>query len=381
MNNSDYIYFDVASTTPVNSVVLDKMHEINKNYFGNSSSIHQIGQKAHNLIERSRKNIASLLGCLESEIIFTSGGTESNNMALRGILSHNDHFITSTYEHPSILNVAKSVEKKGVEVTYIKPNKHGIIEIDDIKNAIKKNTKLISIMFLNNELGSINPIEEISLLCNHKSISFHTDAVQYIGKGNINLENSTIDLLSLGAHKFYGPKGIGALYIKKGIDLSPVIFGGGQENGYRPGTESVSLIAGMCEALKIAFKNLDKNKSHIKHLESLFFHELDQTNISYTLNGGERMDGFLNITFHEVDGQALLMNLDMNGIAVSFGSACSSGSAKASNALLEIGLDKKSAKETIRISIGDFITEENILSIIKSINEIISKEIKEKQYV
>ena len=168
MNNSDYIYFDIASTTPINLVVLDKMHEINKNYFGNSSSIHQIGQKAHNLIERSRKNIASLLGCLESEIIFTSGGTESNNMAIRGLLSHNDHFITSTYEHPSILNVAKSIEKQGVEVTYIKPNKHGIIEIDDIKNAIKKNTKLISIMFLNNELGSINPIEEISLLCNTK---------------------------------------------------------------------------------------------------------------------------------------------------------------------------------------------------------------------
>ncbi len=381
MNNFEYIYFDIASTTPIHTSVLEKMHEINKNYFGNSSSVHQVGQRAHNFIEKSRKNMASILGCLESEIIFTSGGTESNNIALRGALNKNDHFITSTYEHPSILNVAKSLEKKGIEATYIKPNKDGLIEVEKIKNAIRKNTKLVSIMFLNNELGTINPVEEIARLCTEKSILFHTDAVQFIGKENVNLNDSNIDMLSLGAHKFYGPKGIGALYIKKGIDLNPIIFGGGQESGHRPGTESTSLIAGMSEALKVAIKNLSSNKKHINQLEHLFISELDKTNVSYTLNGKSRMNGFLNITFHGIDGQALLMNLDMNGIGVSFGSACSSGSTKASNALLEIGLDQKSAKETIRISIGNFITEKNIFSIVQSINEIITNQLTTKQYV
>ncbi len=376
MSNPDYIYFDVAATTPINSIVLDKMHEVNKNYFGNSSSVHQIGQKSHNLIERSRKSIASLLDCLESEIIFTSGGTESNNIALGGILSKNDHLITSTYEHPSIINVAKALSQKGIEVSYVKPNANGIINPDDIKNAFKKNTKLVSIMYLNNELGSINPIKEIASICKQNSILFHTDAVQVIGKEKISLNNTDIDLLSIGAHKFYGPKGVGALFIKKGIGLNQVIYGGGQESGYRPGTESISLIAGMSEALKIALENLDSNKQHIENLENLFFSELDKTKISYTVNGKNRMKGFINITFHEVDGQSLLMNLDINGIGVSFGSACSSGTTKASNALLEIGLNQKAAKETIRISIGNFITKDNIFSIINSITNIINQETK-----
>ena len=381
MSNPDYIYFDVAATTPINSIVLDKMHEVNKNYFGNSSSVHQIGQKSHNLIERSRKSIASLLDCLESEIIFTSGGTESNNIALGGILSKNDHLITSTYEHPSILNVAKALSQKGIEVSYIKPNENGIINPDDIKNAFKKNTKLVSIMYLNNELGSINPIKEIASICKQNSILFHTDAVQAIGKEKISLNNTDIDLLSIGAHKFYGPKGVGALFIKKGISLNQVIYGGGQESGYRPGTESISLIAGMSEALKIALENLDSNKQHIENLENLFFSELDKTKISYTVNGKNRMKGFINITFHDVDGQSLLMNLDINGIGVSFGSACSSGTTKASNALLEIGLNQKAAKETIRISIGNFITKDNIFSIINSITNIINQETKANKHV
>ena len=381
MSNPDYIYFDVASTTPIDSVVLDKMHEVNKNYFGNSSSVHQIGQKSHNLIERSRKSIASLLHCFESEIIFTSGGTESNNIALRGILNKNDHLITSTYEHPSILNVAKALNQKGIEVSYVKPNAGGIINPDDIKNALKENTKLVSIMYVNNELGSINSIEEIASICKENSILFHTDAVQAIGKEKITLKNTDIDLLSFRAHKFYGPKGAGALFIKKGLSLNQVIYGGGQENGYRPGTESVSLIAGMSEALKIALENLETNKKHIQNLENLFFSELDKTKISYTVNGKNTMKGFINITFNEIDGQSLLMNLDINGIGVSFGSACSSGTTKASNALLEIGLNQKSAKETIRISIGNFITEDNIFSIINSITNIINQEIRANQYV
>jgi len=379
MLSNKQIYFDVAATTPIDQEVLDLIHLVNKNCFGNPSSTHQHGQKSHNLIEKSRISIAKTLNCKTSEIIFTSGGSESNNHVLKGILKKGDHLITSSYEHPSILKLAKKLRSKDIEVSFIKPDSSGLINPKKIERKIKHNTKLISIMYVNNEIGSINQINKISKISKNHGILFHTDAVQIIGKKNITLTN--IDFMSIGAHKFYGPKGAGALFIKKGLSLNQVIYGGGQENGYRPGTESVSLIAGMSEALKIALENLDTNKKHIQNLENLFFSELDKTKISYTVNGKNTMKGFINITFHEIDGQSLLMNLDINGIGVSFGSACSSGTTKASNALLEIGLNQKSAKETIRISIGNFITEDNIFSIINSITNIVNQEIRANQYV
>ena len=381
MNLDNYIYFDIAATTPVLPSVAKLMNEINTTYFANPSSIHQMGQKSHNLIEKSRKKISSLLNCLSSEIVFTSGGTESNNFVLLGILKKNDHFITTSYEHPSILNVAKELEKKGVEVTYIKPNCDGTISQKKLENAIKKNTKLVSIMYLNNELGTINPINKLSEICKKHNIMFHTDAVQYIGKGKVDIKNMNIDLLSLGAHKFYGPKGIGALIIKKGITLDPCIFGGGQENGYRPGTESAPLIFGMTKALEISLIDIDKNNKQITTMEKLFFNLLDTKKIKYTLNGFPRMNGFINITFHDIDGQVLLMNLDMKGFAISFGSACSSGSAKASNAVLAIGVNEEDAKKTVRISIGKFIEEQHIIALANTISDIINERKKVKQYV
>ena len=369
MNNN--IYFDVAATTPIDLKVLKVMSDINSNYFGNPSSIHSFGQKAHNIIEKSRKTFAQYLGCDSSEIIFTSGGTESNNIALNGTLQKGDHFITSSYEHPAILNVAKNLEKKGIEITYIKPTNDGIITLDSIEKELKENTKLISIMYLNNELGTINPINEISSMCKNNKILFHSDAVQYIGKDKFDFNNNSIDLLSIGAHKVYGPKGIGALYIKKGITLKPFLIGGGQENGYRPGTENIALVAGMTEALKIAIENLEGNQKHIKRLEDIFFTELNKTKIQYKLNGSPRLSGFINITFNDFDGQALLMNLDMNGIAVSYGSACSSGSSKPSTALLETGMKEVDVKNTVRISMGKFIQEENVKYLVKTLNKII----------
>ena len=364
------IYFDVAATTPIDLKVIDIMNEINSKYFGNPSSIHFFGQKTHNIIEKSRKLFSEYLGCLPSEIVFTSGGTESNNIALNGILNPGDHFITSSYEHPAILNVAKNLELKGINVTYVKPCSNGIISASQIKEEICDKTRLVSIMALNNELGTINPIHEISEICKSNNVLFHSDAVQLIGKRKFDLIDS-IDLLSIGAHKFYGPKGIGALYIKRGTVLNPFIIGGGQENGFRPGTENIALIAGMTEALKISYEDYNKNCEHIQKLENLFFSELDKTAIQYNVNGSPRLSGIINITFDNFDGQTLLMNLDMNGIAISYGSACSSGTSKPSSALLEIGLNEQKAKNTVRISIGKFINDDDIKYLVATLEKII----------
>tara|TARA_Y100000590_G_C15730855_1_gene1016970 strand:+ start:663 stop:1778 length:1116 start_codon:yes stop_codon:yes gene_type:complete len=367
------LYFDIAATTPLDLEVANYIHKINTEIYGNPSSIHQAGQKAHNLIERARKKIAKILDCKDSEIYFTSGGSESNNIALRGILNKGDHFITSSYEHPAILEVAKYLEKKDIDVTYINPNQNGIIEIEKINSAINNKTKLVSIMAVNNELGTINPIEEIAQLCNKKNIYMHTDAVQFVGKKNISLNNLKVDLLSIGAHKFYGPKGIGIIYIKNGVIINPLLIGGGQEKGISPGTENPSLISGMAYALDLATKNAKKNKSKIKQMEELFINLLNQANIKYKINGSPRLEGFLNITFFDYDGYSLLLNLDMNNIAISYGSACSSGSAKASNALLATGMKEKIAKNTIRISIGNFINKDDVEQLVMTLKKIIVK--------
>ena len=371
--NSNMIYFDIAATTPLDPRVSDMMNKVNQESFGNPSSIHQFGQKAHNLLEKNRKKIAEILCCHESEVFFTSGGTESNNIALQGVLNKGDHLITSNYEHPAILKLAKHLEKNNVEVTYIKPNSDGIIQSQTVIDAIKDNTKLVSIMYVNNEIGSINPINEIAELCNNKNILFHTDAVQYIGKDKFIFSNKNIDLLSIGAHKFYGPKSIGLLYVKKGVDLNPLFIGGGQEKGLRPGTENISLIAGMTEALSIAYNEMDNNLVHIKKMEELFIYELKKTKINFRINGSPRLSGLINITFNDIDGQTLLMQLDMLGFAISYGSACASGSSKPSSALLNIGLSDECAKKTVRISIGKYITKENILSLVSNLQSIIPK--------
>ena len=365
------LYFDIAATTPIDKEVASLINEINLENFGNPSSIHSFGQKSHNIIERSRENISKILYCKSSEIFFTSGGSESNNIILKGILSSGDHLITSSYEHPSVLALSNELEKKGVEVTFIKPNQDGLIEPEAIKKAFKKNTQLVSIMYVNNELGTINSIDEIATICNENNILFHTDAVQYIGKEPISLSDSRIDFLSIGAHKFYGPKGIGALYCKNWGEIEPLISGGGQESGLRAGTENISSIAGMSLALEIAEKNYEKNKKIILDLEKYFINALNTANINYRINGLNRIPGILNITFFGVEGHALLMNLDILGIAISYGSACSSGSANAPLALLEIGMPKNEASSSVRISIGKMIKRENIDKLISSLSDII----------
>jgi cysteine desulfurase len=372
-------YFDVAATTPLDPEVASLMHNINLSFFGNPSSIHQFGQKAHNILEKSRKKISSILNCHESEIVFTSGGTESNNMVLKSILKRGDHLITSSYEHPAILKVAKNLESKGVLVTYIDPTIEGKINPEDVRKAIQQNTKLISIMYANNEIGSINPIKEIANICNDNNILFHSDAVQCIGKIPIDLSNQKIDFISIAAHKFYGPKSMGILYISRENNIDPLFIGGGQEKGIRPGTENISLIAGMSLALEIATNNMEKNVSHISSMEKTLVEELNKNNINYKINGENRLPGLLNISFYDIEGQTLLMNLDMAGIAISYGSACSSGSSKPSDVLIKIGLDEKIAQNSVRISIGKFIKKDDILNLVDNIKMVIpesSKRIK-----
>ena len=364
-------YFDVAATTPLDPQVASLMHDINLNFFGNPSSIHQFGQKAHNILEKSRKKISSILNCHESEIIFTSGGTESNNTVLKSILKKGDHLITSSYEHPAILKVAKALENIGVIVTYINPTIDGIVNPEDIKNAFQKNTKLVSIMYANNEVGSINPIKEIATICKNSDILFHSDAVQYIGKMPIDLSNQKVDFLSIAAHKFYGPKSVGILYVKRGKNIDPLFIGGGQEKGIRPGTENISLIAGMSHALEIACNDIEKNLSHISNMEKILIDELNKNSINYKINGTNRLPGLLNISFYDIEGQTLLMNLDMAGIAISYGSACSSGSSKPSDVLIKIGIDEEIAKNSVRISIGKFIKKDDILNLVNNIKMII----------
>ena len=375
MNN---LYFDIAATTPLDNDVAKLITETQIMAFGNPSSIHQFGQKSRSIIEKSRRQISKSFNCKPNEIIFTSGGSESNNLVLQGFLKKGDHFITSSYEHPAIIKVAQELEKNNIEVSYIKPDYNGIINPLDIECAIKQNTKLISIMYVNNELGCINPIEKIIKIAKNKNIKVHTDAVQLIGKKELDLNTLDVDFVSIAAHKYYGPKGIGALFIRSGGFLESVLQGGGQEKNLRPGTENISGISGMGLATEIAMTNIKKNTEKITNLEKLFFQLLDEKKISYRVNGENRISGIINITFLNILGQNLVMKLDLKGIAISFGSACSSGTPKASKVLLDLGLNDDDALKTVRISIGKFHTKKDISYLVEMLNQIVNSNDKVK---
>jgi len=367
------IYCDSAATTPIDKDVIKEMNMISTSIFGNPSSIHKFGQESRAIVERARLNISNLLGCNLSEIIFTGCGSESNNIAMLGILNKGDHLVTSSYEHPAILKTAKELELKGVEVSYVKPSSNGIIEPTNIQNAIKENTKLVSVMYVNNELGTQNPIKQISEITNKLGILFHTDAVQAIGKKNINLSETKIDLLSLSAHKFYGPKGVGALYVKDGVKLIPTYFGGGQEKDLRPGTENIAYIHGMSVALEISLRDQDIWHKKLSEYENLLLDNLNKSDIHYTLNGENLIGGILSITFHDILSQDLVIALDMKGYAISGGSACSSGSVKSSTTLREINMDEQLANRTVRISFGKNLKKENVIGLSECIINIINK--------
>ena len=365
------IYFDISATTPINPRVADFMYDLQKATFGNPSSIHREGQAARVVIEKARRELALALSCSPDEIIFTSSGSESNNMVLKGTLNSEDHFITSSYEHPAILKVLPYLKEKGVEFTLVKPNKNGIVQPESVEQEIKENTRLISIMHVNNELGTINPIGEISNISHENGILFHSDAVQALGKIELDVNKIPVDFLSMSAHKLYGPKGVGSLFIRKGISLKPLIYGGGQEHNLRASTENIAGIGGFGMAVELAAISLKENFEHIIRLETHFISQLDEQEISYKINGNDRVPGVLNLTFYNIDGQNLVMQLDLAGIGISFGSACTSGTAKASNILMNLGLTEEEALSTVRISFGKIHSLKDVETVVNAIHQIL----------
>lgn len=373
------IYLDYAATTPLDPEVFEKMKPFESQNFGNPSSLHSFGREAGKALDESRKQIASLINAQPDEIIFTSGGTESDNLAIKGAAFANrkkgNHIITSGIEHHAVHETCKYLETCGFDVSYIGTDKDGIVKPDEIKKALKKDTILISIMHANNEIGSIQPVEEIGKLTREYGIIFHTDAVQSTGHIDTDVEQLNVDLLSASAHKFYGPKGVGFLYKKNGIILAPQLHGGSQEFGLRASTQNLPGIAGMAHALEIAVKDMHtESKRQIFLRDKLINSILD--NIPNTKLNGHRMQRLpnnANFSFSFIEGEAILLGLDFEGIAASSGSACSSSSFAPSHVLEAIGLDVETARGSVRFSLGKYTTDEDIDFTISSLEKIITR--------
>lgn len=374
-----YIYMDNAATTPVKKEVLDEMIPYFTENYGNPSSVYSLGSKSKRAIEESREKIANVIGAKNREIFFTGSGSEADNWAIKGIAYSNknkgNHIITTKIEHHAILHTCEYLEKNGFEVTYLDVDEYGLIDLEELKNSIKDNTILVSIMFANNEIGTIQPIEEIGKITKEKGIYFHTDAVQAIGHVNIDVNKMNIDMLSMAAHKFYGPKGIGCLYIRQGVKIDSLITGGAQERRRRAGTENVPYIVGMGKAIELAYENMEEhNKKLIGLRDSLI--EKIKANIPYVrLNGHpeKRLPGNVNFSFRFIEGESLLLSLDMVGIAASSGSACTSGSLDPSHVMLSIGLTHEVAHGSLRLSLGDFNTEEEIDYVVEKLVTIVDR--------
>jgi len=371
------IYLDNAASTQIHESVLDSMLPYLKEQYGNPSSIHRYGRLAHKAINKARKQVAELINADPSEILFTSGGTESNNTALSGIAlqKSGSQIITSSIEHDAILEPCKKLEKLGFDVVYLSVDKFGTIDPLELKNRISDNTCIVSIMFGNNEVGTIQPIEEIGTLCNQKNILFHTDAVQAIGKIPIDVKKLGIDLLSISSHKIYGPKGIGALYIKNGIVIDPVILGGGQERGLRSGTENVANIVGFGKACELAKNNLTKNIQTLKNLRDYLIKKVLDEIPYVALNGHpeNRLPNNAHFTFLGVHGEDLLIKLDENGIAASTGSACSVHTQKASHVLQSMGFSHEQITGSLRLTVGAFNTYDEIDKTIQVLKNVVNE--------
>jgi cysteine desulfurase len=360
------IYLDNAATTKLSPTVLDSMIPYLTENYGNASSIYQIGRKSREALDQARDRVAKALGADTKEIYFTSGGTESDNWTIKGIAFANEkkgkHIITTNIEHHAVLHTCKYLEKYGFEITYLPVRENGIIDIEDLKNAIREDTILVSVMFANNEIGTIQPIKEIGEITKEKGIYFHTDAVQAVGNIPIDVNNLNIDLLSLSAHKFNGPKGVGALYIRKGVNISPMIHGGAQEKMKRAGTENVAGIVGLGTAIELATKNIEeKNKKLIK-LRDMTIKKLLKTIPDTLLNGDpdKRLPGNVNVCFKYIEGESILLMLDMKGICASSGSACTSGSLEPSHVLLAIGRPHEIAHGSLRLTFSVENTQKDV---------------------
>ncbi len=360
------IYLDHAATTPVDPRVVEAMQPYFTEKFGNPSSIYQTGQIARNAIEKARMEVANILGAMPEEIIFVAGGTESDNLAIFGVAKANSHkgkhIITSKIEHHAVLHPCEQLEKEGFEVTYIPVEKNGIVDPEKVKNAMRDDTILVSIMYANNEVGTIQPIAKIGRACKKRGIPFHTDACQASGALPLNVDKLHLDLMTINGSKMYGPKGIGVLYIRKGTAIKPIIFGGQQEKKMRPGTENVPAIVALAKALQLAEESREKESARLCELRDYMIREILAKIPRTELNGDpiQRLPNNVNVSVLEIEGEALLLRLDMKGISASSGSACSSGSLDPSHVILALGKTHFVAHGSIRFSLGKSTTKKDI---------------------
>lgn len=373
------IYLDNNATTRLDDDAFNAMIPFFKEEYGNAFSLHLFGKETGKAVAESRKVIADLLGVLPEEIIFTGSGTEGDNLAIRGVAraykNRGKHIIVSSIEHPGVRNTCKDLEKEGYEITVLNVDKNGVVDVEQLKNAIKDETILISVMHANNETGVVQPIGEIGKIAKEHKILFHVDAVQSMGKLNIDPKGMGIDLLVFTAHKFYGPKGVGALYVRNGVRLGKVITGGGQEKKLRPGTTNTPLIVGMAKALEKAYAEREEENKRVGALRDYFEEQLLAKIPEIVVNGKnvQRLPGTSSITFKYVEGESILLSLSMKGIAVSSGSACSSDELQASHVLLAMGIPEEFAHGTIRFSLGKYNTKEEIDYTIDAVVEVIGK--------
>jgi len=373
------VYADNAATTAVSKKAIEAMIPYFDEFYGNPSSLHEAGREAAQALLKSRQTVAKLLGAEEKEIFFTSGGTEADNWAITfaanaGAKTGKKHLITSRIEHHAVLYVFNKLEKEGFEVTYLEVYEDGIVKPEDVAAAIREDTALVSVMYANNEIGTIQPIKEIGQICRRKDVIFHTDAVQAIGHIPVNVKDDNVDMLSLSGHKFHGPKGVGALYCRKGIKLESFLLGGGQEMGRRASTENVASIVGMAAALEEACKQMTQNEKKVIALRDELITELSKLPHS-RLNGHrtKRLPGNVNFSFEGIEGESMLFMLDLKGICASSGSACTSGSLDPSHVLLALGLKHETAHGSLRLTIDEYNTKEEIKYIIEELPKIISR--------
>ena len=375
------IYADNAATTHLSKEALDAMMPYLTDYYGNPSSLYSLGVKSRQAVENARNTVAECLNADPKEIFFLSGGSEADNWAIKGAAhlgakKGKKHIITSKFEHHAVLHTLDSLKKEGFEVTYLDVHENGIVRPEELENAIREDTALVTIMFANNEIGTIQPVKEIGEICKKHKVIFHTDAVQAVGAIPVDVREIGCDLLSMSAHKFHGPKGVGMLYIRNGIRIDNLIHGGGQERGKRAATENLAGIAGLAKALELATENLDENIEHAKKMRNRLIEGI-RKNIPYCrLNGPEdegRLCNNVNFSFQYVEGESILMMLDMKGVAASSGSACASGSLDPSHVLIAIGLPHEIAHGSLRLSVGDETTVEDVDYVVEVLPPIIQR--------
>lgn len=373
------IYLDYAATTPTHPEVLETMLPYFAEDYGNPSSIYSYGQEAKTAIEGARTTIAAFIGAREEEIVFTSGGTEADNFALKGVAFVNkhkgDHIILSSIEHHAVIEACKFLEKNGFRLTYLPVDSSGLVNPVDVKKAITPKTILVSVMYANNEVGTIEPIAEISKVVKEAEIYFHTDSVQAFGHIPINVNNLGVDLLTMSAHKLYGPKGVGALYVRKGTKLTPFVHGGAQEKGRRAGTENVPGIVGFGKAVELAQQGMSQEAERLTSLRDKFIGGILSRITNTRLNGHprRRLPNNINVTIDFIEGESMCLNLDLEGICASTGSACSSSSLEPSHVLLAMGIPHEQSHSSLRFTIGKWTTEDDILKVLEILPKIVSK--------